>query len=60
MNWFNMRVFHFVKGFGFLSFEDEISVERVTQEHFINLNGKQVIINPTNLVLMIYCFIYLL
>ncbi|PZC83958.1 hypothetical protein B5X24_HaOG206304 [Helicoverpa armigera] len=29
-------------GFGFLSFEDEISVERVTQEHFINLNGKQV------------------
>ncbi|XP_022824797.1 heterogeneous nuclear ribonucleoprotein 27C isoform X6 [Spodoptera litura] len=30
------------RGFGFLSFEDEISVERVTQEHFINLNGKQV------------------
>ncbi|CAH2242399.1 jg12980 [Pararge aegeria aegeria] len=29
------------RGFGFLSFEDEISVERVTQEHFINLNGKQ-------------------
>ncbi|XP_045538862.1 heterogeneous nuclear ribonucleoprotein 27C isoform X2 [Papilio machaon] len=30
------------RGFGFLSFEDEVSVERVTQEHFINLNGKQV------------------
>ncbi|XP_048484703.1 heterogeneous nuclear ribonucleoprotein 27C isoform X3 [Plutella xylostella] len=30
------------RGFGFLSFEEEISVERVTQEHFINLNGKQV------------------
>ncbi|XP_028170043.1 heterogeneous nuclear ribonucleoprotein 27C isoform X3 [Ostrinia furnacalis] len=30
------------RGFGFLSFEDEMSVERVTQEHFINLNGKQV------------------
>ncbi|XP_069360444.1 heterogeneous nuclear ribonucleoprotein 27C isoform X5 [Maniola hyperantus] len=30
------------RGFGFLSFEDELSVERVTQEHFINLNGKQV------------------
>lgn len=30
------------RGFGFLSFEEEHSVERVTQEHFINLNGKQV------------------
>ncbi|XP_063367853.1 heterogeneous nuclear ribonucleoprotein 27C isoform X2 [Cydia amplana] len=30
------------RGFGFLSFEEEMSVERVTQEHFINLNGKQV------------------
>lgn len=34
-----------VAGFGFLSFEDEMSVERVTQEHFINLNGKQVRLN---------------
>lgn len=30
------------RGFGFLSFEDEASVERVTCEHYINLNGKQV------------------
>lgn len=30
------------RGFGFLSFEDEASVERVTNEHYINLNGKQV------------------
>ncbi|XP_077284915.1 heterogeneous nuclear ribonucleoprotein at 27C isoform X2 [Arctopsyche grandis] len=30
------------RGFGFLSFEDELSVERVTQEHYINLKGKQV------------------
>lgn len=30
------------RGFGFLSFEDESSVERVTNEHYINLNGKQV------------------
>lgn len=30
------------RGFGFLSFEDEASVERVTAEHYINLNGKQV------------------
>lgn len=38
----NMNMTSIVLGFGFLSFEDEISVERVTQEHFINLNGKQV------------------
>lgn len=30
------------RGFGFLSFEDEASVERVTTEHYIQLNGKQV------------------
>lgn len=30
------------RGFGFLSFEDESSVERVTQKHYVNLNGKQV------------------
>lgn len=29
-------------GFGFLSFEDEESVERCVAEHFVNLNGKQV------------------
>ncbi|XP_022904919.1 heterogeneous nuclear ribonucleoprotein 27C isoform X6 [Onthophagus taurus] len=30
------------RGFGFLSFEDEESVDRCVQEHFVNLNGKQV------------------
>lgn len=30
------------RGFGFLSFEDEESVERCVSEHFVNLNGKQV------------------
>lgn len=30
------------RGFGFLSFEDEESVDRCVAEHFINLNGKQV------------------
>lgn len=30
------------RGFGFLSFEDESSVECVTNERYINLNGKQV------------------
>ncbi|KAI4457706.1 heterogeneous nuclear ribonucleoprotein 87f-related [Holotrichia oblita] len=30
------------RGFGFLSFEDEDSVDRCVAEHFINLNGKQV------------------
>lgn len=30
------------RGFGFLSFEDEQSVERVCTEHYLNLNGKQV------------------
>lgn len=30
------------RGFGFLSFEDETSVERVTSEHYVNLHGKQV------------------
>lgn len=30
------------RGFGFLSFEDEASVDRVTTEHYITLNGKQV------------------
>lgn len=30
------------RGFGFLSFEDDASVDRVTGEHYINLNGKQV------------------
>lgn len=30
-------------GFGFLSFEDEDSVERCVAEHFVNLSGKQVL-----------------
>ncbi|XP_024083840.1 heterogeneous nuclear ribonucleoprotein 27C isoform X2 [Cimex lectularius] len=30
------------RGFGFLSFEDEDSVERCVSEHFVNLSGKQV------------------
>nr|WPK95955.1 heterogeneous nuclear ribonucleoprotein at 98DE [Hydrometra stagnorum] len=30
------------RGFGFLSFEDEDSVERCVAEHFVNLSGKQV------------------
>ncbi|KAG4076202.1 hypothetical protein HA402_014751 [Bradysia odoriphaga] len=30
------------RGFGFLSFEDEGSVDSVTHERYINLNGKQV------------------
>nr|XP_024217734.1 heterogeneous nuclear ribonucleoprotein 27C isoform X4 [Halyomorpha halys] len=30
------------RGFGFLSFEDEESVERCVAEHFVNLSGKQV------------------
>lgn len=30
------------RGFGFLSFEDDASVDRVTSEHYLNLNGKQV------------------
>ncbi|KAL5280983.1 DAZAP1 family protein [Megaselia abdita] len=30
------------RGFGFLSFEEEKSVEHVTNERYINLNGKQV------------------
>lgn len=30
------------RGFGFLSFEDDASVDRVTTEHYITLNGKQV------------------
>jgi RNA-binding protein Musashi len=30
------------RGFGFLSFEDEQSVERVCTEHYVTLNGKQV------------------
>lgn len=30
------------RGFGFLSFEDDASVERVCTEHYLNLNGKQV------------------
>lgn len=30
------------RGFGFLSFEDEDSVDRCVAEHFVNLNGKQV------------------
>ena len=30
------------RGFGFLSFEEESSVEHVTNERYINLNGKQV------------------
>ncbi|KAI8116435.1 Heterogeneous nuclear ribonucleoprotein 27C [Lucilia cuprina] len=29
------------RGFGFLSFEEESSVEHVTNERYINLNGKQ-------------------
>lgn len=30
------------RGFGFLSFEDDAAVDRVTTEHYITLNGKQV------------------
>lgn len=30
------------RGFGFLSFENDLSVDRATAEHFVNLNGKQV------------------
>jgi len=30
------------RGFGFLSFDSEASVDRATADHFINLNGKQV------------------
>ncbi|XP_030755697.1 heterogeneous nuclear ribonucleoprotein 27C isoform X3 [Sitophilus oryzae] len=30
------------RGFGFLSFEDDESVDRCVGEHFVNLNGKQV------------------
>lgn len=30
------------RGFGFLSFEDDASVDRVTSEHYVTLNGKQV------------------
>ncbi|XP_031337607.1 heterogeneous nuclear ribonucleoprotein 27C isoform X2 [Photinus pyralis] len=30
------------RGFGFLSFEDDDSVDRCVSEHFVNLNGKQV------------------
>lgn len=30
------------RGFGFLSFEAEESVDKAVQEHFININGKQV------------------
>lgn len=30
------------RGFGFLSFENDPAVDRATQEHFVNLNGKQV------------------
>lgn len=30
------------RGFGFLSFEDDASVDRVTTEHYVTLNGKQV------------------
>nr|WPK95957.1 heterogeneous nuclear ribonucleoprotein at 98DE [Mesovelia mulsanti] len=30
------------RGFGFLSFEEEDSVERCVAEHFVNLSGKQV------------------
>jgi len=30
------------RGFGFLSFENDMSVDRATAEHFVNLNGKQV------------------
>ena len=30
------------RGFGFLSFEDDQSVERVCSEHYVTLNGKQV------------------
>lgn len=35
-------------GFGFLSFEDEDSVDRCVAEHFINLNGKQVVFCEIN------------
>ncbi|CAO1395324.1 unnamed protein product [Diamesa hyperborea] len=30
------------RGFGFLSFENDAAVDRATQDHFVNLNGKQV------------------
>lgn len=34
----------FGKGFGFLSFESEESINKVVAEHYVNINGKQVII----------------
>lgn len=30
-------------GFGFLTFESEDAVDQVCAEHFININGKQVL-----------------
>ena len=32
------------RGFGFLSFETEDAVERAVAEHFVNINGKQVLV----------------
>lgn len=37
-------------GFGFLSFEDEDSVDRCVAEHFVNLNGKQVSFQPCHVI----------
>ena len=35
-------------GFGFLTFESEESVDRCCSEHFVNINGKQVLKTETN------------
>jgi len=32
-------------GFGFLTFESEESVDRCCSEHYVNINGKQVLNN---------------
>ena len=39
----NTYVDFLIPGFGFLSFETEDAVERAVAEHFVNINGKQVL-----------------
>lgn len=31
-------------GFGFLSFDSEEAIDKVVAEHYVNINGKQVIL----------------
>ena len=40
------------RGFGFLSFEDEMSRERAVSDHFVTIQNKQVSItwNPTGIL----------